>query len=229
VSATVERIQPPGSAPPPEEPRRHPVALVAAAVLVVLVVGSVLRFGVVRPPALAPLADPSFAGAVAFSEWDRESCVTVLEADGARERVRCDGSDLQPIAWPEEGLVVSSWRGDREELVTIDPATGEVLGARSGDDELGWWPEPELGPTNVRDGRLEVRHDGAVLWSTEAHGGYEVTAGWLSPDGRWVALQDGAERLLVVPADGSAPPTVWAEDVEPYATLVWRGAPPARS
>jgi hypothetical protein len=229
VSITVERVERHGRTPRDEDRARHPLALVAAAVVVVLVVGLVLLFGVVRPPVLAPLTDPRFDGAVAFTEWDREACVTVLEADGTREQVWCDEFGGELVAWAEEGLVVRTWPGDREELVTIDPASGEVLGSVGGHADEGYWREPEVRPGRARDGRLEVRHDGVVLWSTEADDRYEVTAGWLSPDGAWVALQDSAERLLVVPTDGSAPPSVWADDVEPYATLVWRGTPPTGS
>jgi hypothetical protein len=129
----------PPPAPGPDASRRDARWLVAAAVLVVAVVGSVLAFGVVRPPPLAPLDAPDF--------------------DGAR----------------------------------------------------------------VEGGRLVVRDGGTVLWSVAARGSYEVAAGWTSPDGRWVALQDTADRLLLVPADGSRDPVVWAEDLDPFVPIVWRG------
>jgi hypothetical protein len=225
VSATTERTDPRDApARVPETGERRPVALVAAAALVVVVVGLVLTFGVIRPPALSPLDAPGFDGAVAFTEWGREACVVTVTADGTRTPAWCDAQGGELVGWPERGLVVRSWRHELEQLVTIDPATGEELASVSADGASDpGWPEPELGPSVVRAGRLEVRYDDQVLWSTEARDPYEVTAGWVSPDGTWIALQDTAERLLVVPADGSAPPQVWAEDVSPYVPIVWRG------
>jgi hypothetical protein len=71
---------------------------------------------------------------------------------------------------------------------------------------------------------LEVRlDDGTVLWRTAAHDSYRISGGWPSPDGQFVTLLDDAERLLIVPADGSQEPRIWAEDVDGWYQLVWQG------
>jgi hypothetical protein len=215
-----------GDGAPSPPSTRDPRWFLAAALLAVIVVALVLILGVVRPPPLAALDEPSFDGAVAYVAWDREPCLHVLAADGARSEVRCDPQLGELLAWPETGIVLRSWRGDRPQLETVDPQTGTVVDRVDAAEPEGdgWWPVSDLGPAGPdRDGRLEVRYRGTAVWSVEAHGDYEVTAGWGSPDGRWVALQDSADRLLLVPADGSAAPAVWAEDVEGYSPLVWRG------
>ncbi|MEX1176937.1 MAG: hypothetical protein WEB09_00615 [Nitriliruptor sp.] len=205
--------------------RRSAALLVAAGVVATAVVAAVLAFGVVQPPQLDPLEDPSFDGAVAYLSWRDEPCVTTVAPDGAQDEVWCDrGGEL--VAWTDAGLVVRSWEPDGT-LLRIDPATGDELGGPDleaiGDRHTS--PRPDVvGPAAAgRDGELEVRLDGRTLWSVEADERYEVTGGWRSPDGAWVALLDSADRLLLVPADGSAPPVVWSEDVEPHVDLVWRG------
>jgi hypothetical protein len=206
----------------PEVPRRDARWLIAAAVLAVAVVGLVLAFGVVRPPALEPLTDPGFDGAVALVTWDREACLVVVGPDGASSQVRCDDDLGELVAWTDEGIVLRTWRGAGPELETVDATTGETVARREDTDELGW-PDPDVDGARVVDGRLVVRDGGTELWSVAARGSYEVVGGWTSPDERWVALRDTADRLLLVPADGSSDPVVWADDLDPYAPLVWRG------
>jgi hypothetical protein len=207
----------------PEVPRRDARWLVAAAVLATVVVGLVLVFGVVRPPALEALTDPDFDGAVAVVTWDREPCLRVVGPDGGVSEVRCDGELGELVAWTEEGIVLRTWRGAGPELETVDARTGETIARRDDGDDASAWPEPDVDAARVEDGRLLVRDGSTELWSVAARGGYEVLAGWTSPDGRWVALQDAADRLLLVPADGSAAPVVWAEDIEGHSPIVWRG------
>lgn len=224
---TAVRTASPSPASGPDGRPRQPLALVAAAVVAAATVAGVLLFGVVHPPELATFDDPGFGGALAVAAWDERWCITVVDRDGARE-LRCDeeGDDL--VAWSDEGIEVLRWLPHGEQRVTFDPATGEEVAREDVSERASdgtWWPEADLGPVAPHDGTLEVRVDGEVVWRVEARDPYEVTAGWVSPDGAWVALQDSAERLLLVPADGSAPPAVAAEDVPAYATLVWRASP----
>jgi hypothetical protein len=212
----------PPPAPGPDASRRDARWLVVAAVLVVAVVGSVLAFGVVRPPPLAPLDAPDFDGAVAFVSWDREACLVVVGPDGASSELRCGGVIGELVAWTDEGIVLRTWHGAGPGLETVDATTGETVTRREDTEELGR-PAPDVDAARVERGRLVVRDGGTVLWSVAARGSYEVAAGWTSPDGRWVALQDTADRLLLVPADGSRDPVVWAEDLDPFVPIVWRG------
>lgn len=218
----------PSSPPAPVErpgPRRDARWLVAAAALAAVVVALVLTLGVVRPPALDALDDPSFDGAVALVTWDRGPCLVVVGPDGESSEIRCDDDLGEVVAWTDEGIVLRTWGGSSPSLVTVDADTGETVTRRTGGDEVRW-PEPDVDPARVEEGHLIVRDGDTELWSVPARGSYEVTAGWTSPDGRWVALQDAADRLLLVPAEGSGAPVVWAENVDPYTPVVWRGGGP---
>jgi len=213
--------------------RRSVALLVAAAVLVLVVVAIVLLFGVVRPPALPALSDaptPAPPAAVAWSAWERDgSCVTAAWPDGrVDEELHCESDGGEVVAWTQEGIVLTTWRGAGSEEVVVDPATGEVVDWRTVEPD-GDPPEPVGGPsgavhTERRDGVLVVTDDRhRVLWEVEAADAYEVTSGARSRDGGWYAMVDSAERLLVVPADGSASPRVWAEGVPRWQRVVWQG------
>ena len=204
----------------------QPAALVAAGVVATLVVALVLVFGVVRPPAVAPLDDPSFTGSVAFLDWRDESCIVVVRSDGAQEEVHCGDLGGELVGWSDAGLHLRRWGASDRELVTVDPDTGAVEQRRDASGVGSTDPHGGRDRLETRhDDQLEVRVNGRVVWTVEADDRYEVRAAWPSPDGDRVVLQDSADRLLLVPADGSAPPVLWTEDVEPYATIVWRDAP----
>ena len=210
--------------------RRSVLLLVAAAVLVVAVVGLVLAFGVVRPPSLATIADvpePAPPGGVAWASWQAgETCVTVVRADGQVDRdLYCqrDGGEL--VAWTETGFVLRTWDGPEGDLVVIDADTGEVVDVVTDSSRRGT-QRPESVRTSYREGRLTVTHErdrDRVVWEVEAPDAYDVTSGALSPDGDWFALVDSADRLLIVPADGSAEPRVWATDAPRWGDIVWEG------
>jgi hypothetical protein len=250
VSATSNRPSPsdaasssaatPGATPPspPSPPRpsrrsssgsRSLPALVAAAVLVVVVVVLVLLFGIARPPELATVQetpDPSPEASIAWSQWeDGDTCIHTADPQGATTEVGCGYEGQELVAWTEEGIIVLVW-GPREVAEAIDPATGEVVGQL--DREPGEWFEPGGGAVHSRhvDGTLTVtlRESGAVLWQVDAPENYSVDDGVLSPDGRFVVLVDRSERLLLVPADGSAEPRVWAEVEESWVRPVWEGS-----
>lgn len=210
---------------------RQPYALVAAAVVAIVVVGLVLTVGVARPPTLATIAeDPAVTppGAVALYGWtDGESCLTVVTPDGSTDRPWCsqEGADL--VGWTDRGVVLQTYgAGDEVELV-IDPDDGEVVASRAatGEYRSDGQASAVVSSRSRGGGDLEVRlHDGTVLWRTEAPDTYRIGAGWHSPDGRSVALLDNAERLLIVPADGSQEPRIWAEDVSAWYQLAWQGS-----
>lgn len=212
---------------------RQPLGLAIAAVVVVTVVGLVLTFGVVRPPQLSTVHDdpPVAAPArLATHGWDDgEHCLTVIDVDGSTARPWCSDGGAELVGWSDRGLVLRSYgASDRFERV-IDPEDGEVV-ATDPVVDVGYRDAPApvvTGSATPGDGELEVRsEDGTLLWRTDAPDSYRVTGGWLSPDGRWVALVDNADRLLLVPADGSSPPRVWATGIGGRYELVWEGATP---
>jgi hypothetical protein len=204
-------------------------ALLAAAGLVVVVVVLVLLFGIARPPELATVQErpaPSPEAGIAWSQWDDgDTCIHTVDPQGVRTEVGCGYESQELIAWTEDGIVVLVW-GPREAAELIDPATGDVVGQIDGTPED--WLEAGGGAVHSRhvDGTLTVtlRQSGEVLWRVEAPETYGVNDGVLSPDGRFVVLVDHSERLLLVPADGSAEPRVWAEVEESWIRPVWEGS-----
>jgi hypothetical protein len=218
--------------PAPTDPGRgHPdrsvPLLIAAAVLVLAVVGAVLLFGVQRPPALDSLADvpdpaPSASVAYLVEQPDR-ACVQLARPDGTTTGPWCDRGGGELVGWTDEGLLLRHWDGS-ETVRILDPETGEVVG-RARDRA---WSEPYDRPiiwSEHRDGELIVRldEDDTELWRIEVSDRYEIRASAVSPDDAWIAMVDSADRLLVVPVDGSAPPRVWTTDVASWQWPVWEG------
>ncbi|MFO7778872.1 MAG: hypothetical protein R6V28_11000 [Nitriliruptoraceae bacterium] len=207
----------------------------AAAVVIVVVVVLVLLFGVARPPQLATVEEvptPSPEASVAWSQWEEGgSCIHTVDPQGTRSEVGC-GYEGELLAWTDDGIVVLAWgpREAAEVAEVIDPDTGEVVDRvddLDGEPEE-WRREPHGGVVHSRnvDGTLTVTlRDGDVeLWRVDAPGRYGIEEAVLSPDGVWVAMVDRSERLLLVPADGSAAPRVWAEVDERWVRPVWEGS-----
>lgn len=218
----------------PTDVGRRPWTLVAAAIVVVVTVGLVLILGVVRPPALAHVSDDpavEVPGRAAWTAWQRStSCLHMVQLDGTVEELRCGDQPRGEVRGWEDGaivLVVDLHGPDGGEELLVDPETGETRSSR---------PAPAgaerhlAGPTEVpfrterTGGDLVVHVDGVVVWRTPALEAYEVREAQLSADGGTVLLQDTADRLLLVPADGSAPPRVWATDVSSWTSLAWEAA-----
>ena len=219
----------------PQEPataanRSIPI-LLAAAGLVVGVVAAVLLFGIARPPALASLSDrpdPAPSAGVAWSTWrDGGSCIEVAQPDGSVAEVRCEPQDGELVGWVDGGpLLLARYGGGAPRVLEIDPDTGEVLGTRPEEPEESFREGRfgDLAVASYRDrGDLVVVMDGTELWRVDAPDAYDIRGSAMSPDGRFVALTDTADRLLVLEADGSTPPRVWAEDVPSWNQLIWEG------
>ena len=212
---------------------RPVVALLAAAAVVALVtVALVVRFGLVPPPALAPVDDATRPDvALAISGWrddQRAQCIHVVEVDGTVRELRCamDGGPL--VGWDERGILVLRFGPTGERLDVIDPASGAVVtSSATGPDGVasGEWG----GMLDVRrEGRLLVVRDddGSVRWEVEAPDSYRINATARDARTGTIALLDEAGRLLVLPA-GADEPRVWVEDVGArYGELVWQGTGP---
>ncbi len=214
--------------------RRTVGYLVAAAAVIAIVAGLVLAFGVVRPPSLVAVADsnPEVPGGVAFVQWDeRGSCPSlhVVLPDGVQRTGTCDSSLGQVVGWTSRGIVVVVWVSTGEVLRIYDPASLEVIasGASSGDAQQDM--SDLITTERSADGILTVYTGGShtALWSVRAPARYDVTGGSRSPDGRWYALVDSFGRLLLVPADGSRAPLVWAAGLSQglWPGPVWEGSP----
>lgn len=212
----------------PRRPRSLPALLAAAGVVVVTVV-LVLLFGLARPPELSSLAEDPEPGlpAVAWVHWDRgESCLTVATADAETREVTCGLRGEEILAWEADGIAVVVW-GPNEQLEVIDPDTGEVVETRALEQDAWREPRPAFDGVNARqhDGVLTVRLDGTIVWEVDAPESYWLNPGSVSPDGRYLAAFDSADRLLLLDATGEQEPRVWLEDVEGWQPPVWEGTP----
>ena len=212
--------------------RRLP-PLIAAAVLLVTAIGLVLVFGVVRPPALDDLdaaTASQLPGSIAWARWGEDgNCVTVLAPGSEPREVWCSRDGEELVAWTEEGLVLRSWEtGDR--VLVVDPERGEVVDDRRQSIADRSELRSEAFRISHTGGTLRVvlRDDGQELWAVTAPEAYEIRTASRSPDGGWVTLVDGMGRLLVVPADGSQEPQVWAEVEDAWIEPVWESSPVPR-
>ncbi len=204
------------SAPGAPSPRRSTALFAAAAVLIAVVATLVLLFGVTRPPALPSIAEAGVTppGAVAGVLWSSgESCtaLVVIRPDGTRHQVTCRSALGEVLGWPAIGIATTTWDGPDPGIDYLDPESGAVV--RHDTSQEGASPVYEGGVVNEwRDGTLVVRANdsGVALWTVGASSRYSVNAASLSPDGRWYALIDSFDRLLIVPSDGSSAPAVWA-------------------
>jgi hypothetical protein len=213
---------------------RSLVLLGAAATLAVAVVILVLVFGVARPPNLATLVEepePAPSASIVWIDRDgEEACLKVAAPDGAESELRCDRDLGEPIAWDADGVHVRSW-DVWDEVRVFDAQTGEDVGQVAIDDPEAWdVPRSQDVVAHTRNGTLTVtiRATGQVVWEVDVGENYRVGTAVRSPDGAWVALLDSAERLLIVPADGSMEPRVWLDQVSTWDALVWEGTPVAR-
>lgn len=211
-----------------EQRHRSVALLVAAGALVVVVVALVVLLGVVRPPTLATVAEspqPAPPQSLAWLQWERgESCLHLAAPDGSVHRLWCDRNGGELVGWTATGdLVVQRWDGGRR-LLIIDPHTGRVVDTRRADDVTRGrqlWGRDVV--TSFRDGDdlvLEAQ-DGTEVWRVAAPDAYRIHTSVVTADRSWIAMVDSADRLLVVPADGTAEPRIWARDVASWQTLVW--------
>lgn len=214
------------------------IFLGGAIALIAVVAVLVFLFGIVRPPALAALslAGPAPSGGVAFVQWDGEQgCaeLRIVRPDGSSPRSACelDGGDV--VGWTTAGIQVYGWMASAMSGPTLrvyDPATAEVKSEGGSEADLQATPSEGVTVLHGRDGVLTVSsaNSRTTLWTVRADGRYSVNWGSRSPDGEWFALIDTSGRLLLVPADGSAPPVVWSTDgpENSWPGPVWEGTEP---
>ncbi len=209
--------------------------LVAGAALIALVAGLVLAFGVVRPPRLQAIAESGAIppGGVAMLQWDGQGgclAIHVTRPDGTTAASACDSSLDGIVGWTSDGIVATAWLDGGEVLRTYDPRSLAMVSSVASSKGMESAPEAGIGTETSSDGVMTI-YWGAeyhVLWRVDAPENYRVESGAPSPDGRWFALTDTAGRLLLVPADGSASPSVWATGVGASGTWpgpVWEGTP----
>lgn len=212
--------------PADPDARRRNLSLVGAALVVVLVFAAVLVFGVARPPELSHVSEAStgLAAGVAWTAWDESStCVNVADPDGTVRELYCDEQGGDVMSWTAEGILLRSWTSAGELELVIDSTDGSVVSRRTVED-TATLPDTEYVRSSREDGRLVVSLElsGDVIWDVESPEAYRIEQGQRSPDGDWVAMSDSAQRLLVVPADGSTDPLVWVADFDTWQMVVWQ-------
>ena len=202
--------------------------LAAAAAVAVVVVAVVLVFGYTRPPAFASLysdGGPAIAGTVAWVEDGRQGCVQVLDvASGDSHEVYCDDW-LWLESWDEDGNLRVHTGNGVEEILVLDPQTGDVLATGRFEDgpppgDEGGPPPEESSPLRSRsnEGRVILTHGtGAAavdLIDIEAPRNYRFFSYGMTPDGDYVWAYDSEDRLLVVAVDGGSEPWLIAEGIQ---------------
>ena len=208
------------------------LAAVLAVALVAGALGAILAFGRLHHPAFPSLReqpDTSITGSIAYLRWDHGGddgapCVWVLPASGERapRKLHCEADISTPLTWSPAGLEVWKHGGPKPAVVVLDPGDGRVLRRDELDGGPPGPPDGAMGPdgmrasTESRDGRVRLWVDDGVDRRLVATVDGPRDYGWWStvwsPDGRHIAVQDSAERLLLVRvADGRI--RLLAEDV----------------
>ena len=217
----------------------RPVAIGSRALTVVLLAWLALApTAIAGPLEEAPFAVP----ARIVVGPDVDGCLRIVDGTGeavthcAEELAEDRGSTsyryLQ-VGFTDGGDVVVLDEGESvRQVVEIDAVTGEVLDVRESSPgepfEFEALAEPPVGerqpPTTSwvgTDGDRVVRyedtrlpeHDGEVLLDLEGPPGFALHGATLSPDGAWVVAVTERNDVVVAPADGSAPPYLWTEDI----------------
>lgn len=221
-----------------------------AAAFAVLLVGGVLlgiltlgRLHYPVFPSLQERPDPAIPGLIAYLRYEESSgggraCVWVVPASGMEEprQLTCDRDLGGPVRWVPQGIAVQTRTGTR----FFDPVTGELRGGTTAmGDQLEHPPEAGSPEARTHDGvTLLPRSDTpgrAELWLEQADGpqirvasaeGPRDYAWWdavWAPGGRWAAVQDSAQRLLIVDTEGGAV-RLLAEDAGQPVWGEWRRA-----
>lgn len=194
-----------------------------AAVIAVVLLGGVLlgiltlgRLHYPQFPSLREQPDRSIPGLIAYVRWDEDSrdgrsCLWVVAASGehAPRRLVCDREVGGPVRWTPRGIELHTPEGTR----VIDPVTGRTRERTQGTGvqapPFPGTPESRtlagitLVPRSGEPGRAELwleHGDGVQSRVAFADGPRDYTwwdAVW-APGGRYAAVQDSAQRLLIV-------------------------------
>jgi hypothetical protein len=204
-------------------PRQSKLWLGAAAAVAVVVVVVVVLFGTSAAPAFPSLYEegaPTIEGSVAYVEYRQEDCVYLLDvATGESEEILCERG-LWLEDWDSDGNLRVHRTGPRfEELVVIDPATGEAVFSREfrADEEPPFESSRSAADRNLRssarDGHATLSYEEAVLIDVEGSRDYSFWEYGVTEDEAYAWVCDSEERLLVVALDGSGGPWIVAEGI----------------
>lgn len=206
--------------------------LIAAGVLVVVAIVLLVTMGIKRPPVLEPIGagdELPTESIVRFAYQDEGPCVEIVAPSGEVRELTCDVEGGEVLGWKDGTIALRTYSNVGEEIVLLDADSGSVL-ARELIDPMSTerLPSPvySVVRTTNRDATFTVRlaRDNTLLWSVDAPSSYRIDVSAVTADGTWVAMVDNARRLLLVRADGSAPPRVWIEDIgSSWDAIVWEG------
>jgi len=188
------------------------VGIGVAAVAVILLFG--LRFGPGFPDLYAD-GGPTIDGTVAFVTEDDDTCAQVLDvATGEQREIYCS-QHVWIGGWDGDGNLVVHEEDVYQNVLTIDPVTGDVVSTGTVGDI------PPVGTSSLRaassGGHATLSYVGAgssvVLIDAEGPRNYRFLDRGLTAEGKWAWVLDSENRLLVVALDGSSGPWVVKEGI----------------
>lgn len=230
VAVVASRIAREVRAVPPAAPRLSQPAIAATIVgVVALVVVLTVALTDITPvpafPSLRATPDTAIPGAIAFVRGEGDqSCVYLAAASGATpvRTLHCEAGIDQgfpALSWNAAGNLTAHTYGKAgAQSVEIDPATGAVV-TREPAGDLGKGPLEKVRRTSdgayietdnstagtpkvaVRTGVGSAR----TVYSTTGPQDYRFEDAIWSPDGRYAAVIDSEQRLLIVDVASSSP------------------------
>lgn len=192
--------------------RQSQLMLWGAAVVGVVAVGVIALFGLRFGPDFPDLykdGGPTIEGSVAFSVEGDDMCVQVLEvATGEQREVYC--SDVVWIeGWNSAGNLVVHQEEMYDNVLVIDPVTGDVEPTGPNDDvaPTDYWSELRA---NSADGHATLIYvspeSSTILIDVDGPRDYRFYDRGITADEKWAWVVDSEDRLLVVALDGSSGP-----------------------
>lgn len=213
---------------------------------IVLTVALLLWLAAAPTAVAGPLTEAPFTvPATLVVGPDDDGCMRVVAGDGEAtthclDELAVDDEDFlyAEAAFDDAGDVWIQREGEESTVVlTMDPATGEVLereefdratGPPIGEDPVAERPVPVPDPGQPAVQQPEVYTDGdvvrrfgddgpgqseddPVVLDLEGPPGYDLRDAVLSPDGAWVVVTTPRDDVVVAPTDGSAAPYTWGE------------------
>jgi len=203
--------------------RQSQLMLWGAAVVGVVAVGVVALFGLRFGPDFPDLyrdGGPAIEGSVAFAAENGEMCVQVLDvATGAQREVYCSQFAWLE-GWNDDGNLVVHNEEMYDNVVVIDPATGDITTTTGPNDDVVP-ANPNALRADARDGHATLIYVGpessTVLIDVEGPRDYRFYDRGITADQQWAWVVDSEDRVLVVALDGSSGPWLVAEDVREVA------------
>jgi len=205
--------------------RRRLLGAIVASVVVIAAVVVIIALSVIPLPEFATLPAGELDGSMSFV--DEENCVQIADLSaGSVTKLSCepDQGAIDHLAWTDSGVEITTYFNQPITKV-LDPATGEILETRTGDEATdpseAERPADELFVNRPAEGVIVIYDDDDNdLLHLEAPERYWIETAIQSADGRLVGFADSTGRLAVFEPRGARPYLV-ADDVRSWPPPVW--------